>query len=69
MSSGSMGQFGPYTFSVTAGSYHGPAVLEVFDYSPKDGSEIDKVRVPITIASDTIGVGPNDRITPLPIKK
>ena len=66
---GSMGQFGPFELTANVGNYTGHARLEVFDYSAKDGSEIDKVSVPIEIRRDTVGVGPGDRITPMPIKK
>jgi hypothetical protein len=69
MSNGSMGQFGPYHLNVNTQGYKGIATLEVFDLSPKDGSRIDVVLVPITIVSDTIGISPNDRITTMPIKK
>jgi hypothetical protein len=54
---GDMGNFNPYTTTVEIGSnYTGPARLEVFQGSAKDGSEIDKVIVPITITrSPTTG--------------
>lgn len=69
MSNGLMGEFGPYRLTVNTQGYRGHATLEVFDLSAKDGSKIDVVRVPIELASDTIGISPSDRITPLPRKK
>jgi hypothetical protein len=62
MSHGSMGQFGPYDFVVNTNGYIGKATLQVFDLSPKDGKEIDKVSVPVVIARDTIGIAPSDRL-------
>lgn len=47
-----IGQFGPFEFQLT---YPEPTqnngVVEVFQYSAKDGSEIDKVTIPVTFAS------------------
>jgi hypothetical protein len=45
-----IGQFGPYSFTVTLpGSTVGPVVLEVFETSAKDGSEVSKVSLPLTV--------------------
>lgn len=63
---GSMGEFGPYDFIVSTNNYNGKATLQVFDYSAKDGKEIDKVSIPLILGKDTIGIRPSDR---LPVKK
>jgi hypothetical protein len=63
---GSMGHFGPYDFAIGTNGYTGSATLEVFDNSPKDGREIDKVVVPVRIGPDTVGIQSTDR---LPTKK
>jgi len=47
---GEMGTFGPFSFTAKAG-YTGNAILEVFQNSAKDGSEIDKVVIPIKLTS------------------
>jgi hypothetical protein len=53
-----IGQFGPFEFEVSFTSNGGPGTLEVFDNSPKDGSEIDMVIVPLNLkASDTAVTG------------
>ncbi len=44
-----VGQFGPYEFTVSGLTLKGKITLEVFDYSAKDGSEIDKVVIPLTL--------------------
>jgi hypothetical protein len=47
---GEMGTFSPYATQVQiTRAYTGGATLEVFQNSAKDGSEIDKVRIPLTI--------------------
>jgi hypothetical protein len=51
---GPMGVFSSFRTMVKAGQ-KGKAVLEVFQNSAKDGSEIDKVRIPLIL-----GVGAND---------
>ncbi len=43
-----IGQFGPYSFTITTG-LKGNYVIWVFDYSAKDGSIIDLVKVPVTL--------------------
>ena len=43
------GSFGDYNFTVSGISFKGKVSLEVFDYSAKDGAEIDKVRVPLIL--------------------
>jgi hypothetical protein len=53
-----VGQFGPFEFQVTFPPNSVSGTLEVFDSSPKDGSEIDMVTVPLTLkASDTAVTG------------
>lgn len=53
---GEMGNFNPYSTMVTVkAGYRGAARLEVFQNSAKDGSEIDKVVVPIIIGRGTSG--------------
>lgn len=44
-----VGQFGPYEFTVSGLTLKGKITLEVFDYSAKDGSEIDKVTIPLIL--------------------
>ncbi len=48
------GQFGPFTITVSSlGDFtSGKMTIEIFDYSAKDGSEIDKVTIPITIQAN-----------------
>jgi hypothetical protein len=43
-----VGQFGPYSFTVTT-NVKGSYAIWVFDYSAKDGAIIDLVKVPVTI--------------------
>ena len=43
------GQFGPYEITVSGLTLKEKITLEVFDYSAKDGSEIDKVVIPLTL--------------------
>ncbi|MDP3941536.1 MAG: Gmad2 immunoglobulin-like domain-containing protein [bacterium] len=45
------GQFGPYTITIQSlGEFtSGKLTIEVFDFSAKDGSEIDKVTVPVML--------------------
>jgi hypothetical protein len=58
MATGEMGTFSPYTTTVAmTRPYTGDAVLEVFEYSAKDGSEINMVRVPLKIRAATAGQG------------
>jgi len=53
---GEMGSFSPYSTTVTVTrGYRGAARLEVYQSSAKDGSEIDKVIVPIIIGRGTSG--------------
>lgn len=46
-----MGKFGPYTITIQSldGFTEGKMTIEVFQNSAKDGSEIDKVVVPVTL--------------------
>ncbi len=44
-----VGQFGSYEITISGLTLKGKITLEVFDYSAKDGSEIDKVKVPLTL--------------------
>lgn len=50
-----MGQFGPFTLSV---NYEEPTVstgvVEVFSYSARDGSEQDRVLIPVMFAQDVL---------------
>jgi spore germination protein GerM len=56
MANGEMGDFNPYVATIRVGSsYSGRATLEVFDNSAKDGSEIDKVRIPLRLHSPGSG--------------
>ena len=49
-----VGQFGPFDFPITySASASANGLLEVFAQSAKDGSEIDKVSVPIQFAAPT----------------
>jgi hypothetical protein len=43
------GQFGPFEMMINYESDYTEGTLEVFQYSAKDGSEIDKVSVPLQI--------------------
>jgi hypothetical protein len=43
-----VGQFGPYEVTISSVP-KGKATIEVFDHSPKDGSEIDKVSVEVNV--------------------
>ena len=45
------GQFGPYTITISSlgDVTNGKIIIEAFDYSAKDGSEIDKVTIPVTL--------------------
>lgn len=53
MAKGEMGHFNPYSLRVPLKpGYTGDALLEVFQFSAKDGSEIDKVSIPIRVVSD-----------------
>ncbi len=46
-----IGQFGPFEISlIFTPPTEGSGFIEVFQYSAKDGTEIDKVRVPVTFA-------------------
>lgn len=42
-----MGQFGPFEKSINFSTDDTSGKLEVFQYSAKDGSEIDKVEIPV----------------------
>jgi hypothetical protein len=54
-SRGEMGRFNPYEVRISwAPSFTGPALLEVFQSSARDGSEIDKVSIPLSIAAGAI---------------
>lgn len=46
-----MGKFGPYTITINdLGNFtHGKMSIEVFQNSARDGSEIDKVTIPVTL--------------------
>jgi hypothetical protein len=46
---GTSAVFGAYEVPVVVSGVHGKALVEVFQMSAKDGSEIDLVRVPITL--------------------
>ncbi len=51
VATGDMGNFNPYETKIRIrASYTGKAVLEVYQNSAKDGSEIDLVRVPIMVS-------------------
>jgi hypothetical protein len=57
---GEMGKFSPYTTTVELkNAYTGAAVLEVFQFSAKDGSEIDKVILPLRVKTGGGGGGTN----------
>jgi hypothetical protein len=43
------GQFGEFNFTVSGLTGKGQIILQVFDYSAKDGSEIDKVTIPLNL--------------------
>jgi hypothetical protein len=43
------GQFGNFSFTISGITGKGQIVLQVFDYSAKDGAEIDKVIIPLNI--------------------
>ncbi len=50
---GETGHLNPYTTEISiASSYTGPARLEVFQYSAKDGSRIDIATVPIVVTRE-----------------
>ena len=54
-----MGQFGPFEIEISYCSNENTnAILDIFDYSAKDGSEIDNVSIPITIRPVRIVPGP-----------
>jgi len=58
MSNGEMGRFNPFTANVNIRrSYKGSARLIVFQNSAKDGSEIDKVSIPVLIGEATAAKG------------
>lgn len=42
-----VGQFGPFEKEIDFDSVDSEGLLEVFQYSAKDGSEIDKVKLPL----------------------
>ncbi len=44
-----VGEFGPYEVTVSGLTLKGKITLEVFDYSAKDGSEEDKVVIPLLL--------------------
>lgn len=44
-----VGQFGPFEKEIEFKTESKNAILEVFQYSAKDGSEIDKVRIPVLL--------------------
>lgn len=44
-----VGEFGPYEITISGLTIKGKITLEVFDYSAKDGSEIDKVTIPLIL--------------------
>lgn len=44
-----VGQFGDFNFTVSGLTGKGQIILQVFDYSAKDGSEIDKVTIPLNL--------------------
>lgn len=44
-----IGEFGPYEITVSGLTLKGKITLEVFDYSAKDGSEVDKVIIPLIL--------------------
>jgi hypothetical protein len=48
---GEMGTFSPFVFSITPGE-SGKATLEVFEFSAKDGSEINKVTVHVLVGNE-----------------
>lgn len=43
------GQFDSFSFTISGVNTKGKASLQVFDYSAKDGSEIDKVTIPLVL--------------------
>ena len=43
------GQFGDFNFTISGLTGKGQIILQVFDYSAKDGSEIDKVTIPLNL--------------------
>lgn len=45
-----IGQFGPFETEVDYQSQAKDGILEVFQYSAKDGSEIDKVEIPLVFS-------------------
>lgn len=44
-----VGQFGAFEITVSGLNTKGKATIQVFDYSAKDGSEIDKVTLPVVL--------------------
>jgi hypothetical protein len=46
-----MGQFGNYSTQISFTTTSTTGTLEVFDYSAKDGAEIDKVTIPVNFSS------------------
>jgi hypothetical protein len=45
------GQFGPFDKTITFTTDDNQGTLEVFQYSAKDGSEIDKVVIPLVLSN------------------
>jgi len=43
------GQFGDFSFTISGLTGKGQIILQVFNYSAKDGSEIDKVNIPLNL--------------------
>ncbi len=43
------GQFGDFNFTISGLTGKGQIILQLFDYSAKDGSEIDKVIIPLNL--------------------
>lgn len=43
------GQFGSFEFTISGPTAKGKATIELFDYSAKDGLEIDKVSIPVVL--------------------
>lgn len=51
---GEMGRLNPFTTEISiASGYTGPATLEVFQYSAKDGSPIDMVKLTVLLAHES----------------
>ncbi len=54
---GGVGRFNPFAATVhIPAAYRGTATLEVFQYSARDGSMTDVVRVPLTLEGDSTAV-------------